>query len=576
MSRRWRGLAATWRMGLVLAVLASSHVACREPQSQPRWQAAGNLTPRRGGALRFSTADSVNSLDPAIAYDEISIYMTAHLFDTLVGYAPAMPGGASGAATVLEPRLAESWQLSEDGKMLRFHLRADLRYHDGAPIVAGDFKYALERVLRMQDSPFGSFLLPVAGAEAVRQGRADHCAGIRVLDDRTLEFELTRRDASFLYILAMKFAAPLRREAAERAGAALRREPLASGPYQLVSWEEGQRVTLKRSPHHWDTRRGWLDEIVLLENVPRDVELLMFERGELDVCYQPPAPGYLWLHSQPAWRPHMQRTVMMNAFGERMNVTRPPFNDVRVRRALNYAVNKEHLAVLLHGTAEPAHGILPPGMFGRDDAIAPYPHDPGRARSLLREAGYPDGFAVEYATLTGDEPRKLATALQADLAEVGVRITIRELSLPAYLAAVGSRDGPGLSFTSWTQDYPDPSSFVDLRFHSRMITDQASINDTFYANPVVDGLIDEARGELDRTRRRDKYLSIEKILYDDAPWIWGYHRATVEVLQPYVKSYQAHPVWVRDFSYAWLDLDDKGRRVPASEVATAPASERPR
>ena len=87
---------------------------------------------------------------------------------------------------------------------------------------------------------------------------------------------------------------------------------------------------------------------------------------------------------------------------------------------------------------------------------------------------------------------------------------------------------------------------------------------------------DLVRGELDRTRRRDKYLAIEKILYDDAPWIWGYHRATVEVLQPYVKSYQAHPVWVRDFSYAWLDLDDQGRRVPASEVTTAPVSERPR
>ncbi len=542
---------------LALALLSP---ACREPESQPRWQAAGNLHPRRGGDLRAATSESLRTLDPAVAYDEVSTAVGAHLFDTLVGYGP----GTAPSPTALVPRLAQSWRVSADGRTLTFHLRPNLRYHDGAPILASHFKLALERALRSPDSPFGTFLHQVVGAELLRAGKASDCAGVRAPDDHTLEIELTGPDASFVYVLAMKFTAPLSPAHLARAGDDLRRRPLASGPYQLASWREGQELVLARNPHHWDADRGYLDHITLLENVPRDVELLMFTRGELDVCYQPSAPGYLWLQTQPGWRPYQRRTGLMNVFGERINVTRPPFDDVRVRRALNYAVNKQHLVRLLHGTAEPAHGLLPPGMFGRDDALPPYPHDPERARRLLAEAGHPNGFEVEYATLAGDEPRKLAASLQADLAEVGVRLRIRELSLPAYLAAVSSPDGPALSFTSWNQDYPDPTSFVDVRFHSRAISPRSSINDSFYANPALDVLIDDARGELDPTRRRILYGRIERILYDDAPWIWEYHRAVVEIVQPYVRGYQPHPVWLRDFTYTWLDLDPNGRRVPRS------------
>lgn len=545
-------------LAAALALLAS----CSEPQGQPRWQAAGIPGPRRGGSITIATAETVPTLDPAVAYNEISTYLAAHLFDTLLGYPPALDT-AGASPSELVPLLAESYQVLDGGTRLRFALRPGLRYADGTPILASHFVFALERVLTTAASPFASFLRPIVGAQELRDGKAKSCTGLRALDERTLEITLSGPDASFLYVLAMKFSAPLSPEHAARVGDELRRHPLASGAYSLQQWQEGRRVVLHRNPHHWDTRRGWIEEITFLENVPRDIELLLFERGELDTCYQPSAPGYLWLTRQAAWAPHLRRLDLMISFGERMNVTRPPFDDVRVRRALNYAVNKDHLIRLLYGTATPSHGLLPPGMFGRATDLTPYPHDPAKARALLAEAGYPKGFDLDYTTLAGDEPRKLAASLQADLAEVGVRLHVRELSFPAYLASVGSRQGPPFSFSSWIQDYPDPTSFVDLRFHSRMISDEAAVNDTFYANPEVDALIDRARAEQDRNERARLYQRIEHLLYRDVPWIWGYHRAAIEAVQPYLKAYQPHPVWLRDYSYAWLDLDDQGRRVPA-------------
>jgi ABC-type transport system substrate-binding protein len=571
-----RGWTATAALALLLLFFVSG---CQQRDEGPRWRAAGGDQPRRGGTLRFSTANNVRSLDPAIAYDEVSFYAEQHLYDTLVGYPPARPARRAPAAPSaptteilaisdakarlqLTPQLAESWTISEDGLRLRFVLRPGLRYHDGQPILAGDFKYALERVLRTADSPFGGFLTNVAGAQELREGKALACSGLRVLDDRQLEITLKTRDASFLYMLAMKFATPLRKDHVLSTGAELRRRPLASGPYMLASWKEGQRLVLVRNPYHWDEHRGYIDELQLLENIPSDVQLLMFERGELDTCFQPMAPDYLWLVDQPRWAPYIHRVGLMNVFGERINVTRPPFHDVRVRRALNYAFNKHHTTRLLYGTATIAHGMLPPGMLGRDDALQPYPYDPARAKQLLAEAGYPDGFETEYVTLSGDEPRKLAASLQADLAQVGIRLKIVVMSIPAYQSAVASKDGPPLSFTSWTQDYPDPTNFFDMRFHSRLIAEEGSLNDSFYADPAADALMDQARAERDPERRAALYRQLERLLYDAAPWIWGYHRAATEIIQPYLLDYTPHPVWIRDFSSSWLDLDREGRRVP--------------
>lgn len=529
---------------LVLAV-----IACGSRDRGPRWQAAGATTPREGGTLRVASKDGITTLDVATAYDPTSIYALHAIVDGLVGY--------DATGTGIEPRLAERWEVSADGLVYRFTLRADVRYGDGRAIVAADFERGLERVLKMKDSPFTSYLSTIAGAQDVVDGKATDCAGIVVIGERELEVRLATANAALLYVLAMPFASPLREDHGD-----LRTKPVASGPYDVAVWDEGQRIELVRRAHYHDPTRQRLERIMMLENVPRDAQFMMFERGELDAAERLSAPDYLWLRSQPAWAPYVQDRPMMTAYGSRMNTRVKPFDDRRVRQALNHAVNKRSIVKLLNGTVVAAHGALAPGAFGRDDAIAPYPYDPDKARALLREAGYPDGFEVQYVTLADEQAEKLAVSLQSDLAKVGVKVEISIVTFPTYATITAKPSGPPFSISTWAGDFPDPTSLVDPLFHSRGIADENATNSSFYSNPELDTLLDEARGERDATKRAALYRRAERILYDDAPWIWGYHEMATEVVQPYVKAYTPHPVWIRDFTTAWLDLGSDGEPVP--------------
>jgi ABC-type transport system substrate-binding protein len=287
----------------------------------------------------------------------------------------------------------------------------------------------------------------------------------------------------------------------------------------------------------------------------------MFERAELDAAEKLAVPDYLFVIGEPAWQPYVHRTLTLNVFGSRMNVRVKPFDDVRVRRALNYALDKRHTARLLNGTTEPAHGILPPGMLGRDPDLAPYPHDVARARALLAEAGYPNGLDLDYVTTQDEETQKVTASLQSDLAEAGVRVRITVMSFATFTTAWNQPTGPAFSYAGWGVDFPDPTNFFDPLFHSSSIKKADSTNNTFYANPALDALIDQARAELDPAKRAALYRRAERILYDDAPWIWDYHRLATEVTQPYVQGYQPHITWGRDFTSAWLDVGPDGSPV---------------
>ncbi len=537
-----------------LLALALALIACNAPDRGPRFRAAGAASPQAGGTLRLSMRDAVRSLDPAYTYDEASQWVLHAMADTLVDYEPG--------STRLAARLAERWERSSDGRTYRFWLRDGLRYADGTPIVAADFKHALERTLSRADSPFQSFLQDVDGAADLIARKAEGCRGIRVRGERELEIALASPNPAFLSILAMKVAAPLPAAHVRAAGDELRRRPLASGPYRLAAWSEGERLVLERNPHYHDPARQRPERIVILENVPRDVQFLMFERGELDLAERLSAPDLLWLRGRADWAPYLQAQVQMNALGARFDVTRKPFDDRRVRQALNYALNKSYTTKLLTGTTTPAHGILPPGVPGRDDDLPPYPHDPAKARALLAEAGYGAGLRLRYTTIPDEEAGKLAASMQADFAAVGVELEIQLLSFPAYLTQVGKREG-GLPFSyqGWIGDFPDPIAFLDAKFHSSRISDEGSLNDSFYANPELDRLLDAARAELDPEARAAMYRRAERILYDDAPWIWNYHQMMIEVHQPYVRGYRLHPIWLRDLTTAWLDLGPDGEPV---------------
>lgn len=522
----------------------------------PRFEPYGNVAPRRGGVLKVAITEDARSFDPAIAYDEMSMYGMHFLFDTLIDYAPA----TSANPLELVPALATAWNLSEDGTLYHFDLRPGVVYSDGQPVVAGDFKYALERILSMADSPFGQFLTPVVGAREMLDGKASSADGIVVIDDHTLEIRLTEPDASFLMVLAMKFATPQKRSHIEAVGKEIRSRPLGTGPFVLKEWDEGSRMVFARNPNYWDPEVPFLDGIDMLANMPRDTGFLKFESGDLDLVDRLSSADYVWIAKQASWQPFVFNEPQMNSYGEKMDCSRPPFSDKRVRQAMNYAVNKDHVIKLLNGRGVIAHGILPPGMFGFNSTLKPYPHDPAKARDLLAQAGYPNGFSIEYVTLADAQAEKLAQSMQADLKAVGIEMTIRLMTFPTYLTASGKRGEVPFGFGSWLMDYPDPSNFMDVKFHSRMIADENANNDSFYNNPEVDRLIDQARRMTDQATRKRLYERLEVLLYDEAPWLWSYHQSYIEVRQPYVMNYAPHPVWIRDYRRTWLDVGPTGER----------------
>jgi oligopeptide transport system substrate-binding protein len=526
--------------------------ACNAPDRGPRFHAAGHTTPQNGGTLRFATKDQVRTLDPTIEAEEVSSYAVHAIYETLIDYEPAVRGDdRSGFAIVL--RLAARYEISPDALEYHFWLRDGIAFSDGTPVVAGDFVYSLERAMTRDDSPFTGYLTDIAGSADVIAKKTLHCTGLATPTPRELVIRLAKPNMAFLEILTMSFATPLSRAFVTRVGDQIQSQTLGTGPFVLGTWDQGRRLVLTKNPRYWDAGAIHLDHIELLENIPRDTQFLMFESGELDAAERLAAPDYLWIVDQTAWAPYVQSRAVMNAYGSRMNVTKKPFDDRRVRQALNYAIDKGHEQKLLNGAAVQAHGILPPGVFGRDDTIAPYPHDPAKARALLAAAGYPNGFDTDYVIMNDDEAERLASSLQGDLAEVGVRVHISLMSFATYVTAVGAKDGPAFSKGSWIADFPDPINFLDARFTTEMIHDENSNNDSFYSNPELDALLAAAHGEPDRAAREAMYHRAERILYDDAPWIWEYHQLMTEVIQPYVAGYSLHPIWLRDYARTWLD-----------------------
>jgi ABC-type transport system substrate-binding protein len=275
---------------------------------------------------------------------------------------------------------------------------------------------------------------------------------------------------------------------------------------------------------------------------------MMFERGELDMLFSIPAPDFVRLTTDPAWKPYISSLPVNETVYLSLNCELAPFTDRRVRQALNYAVDKERIVKLINGRGVPARGVLPPLLPGYNPRLRGYPHDPEKARRLLAEAGYPDGFTVPlWAVADSGSWLKIAEAVQQDLAEVGVRADIRPVAYGIFDEAVGRRRTVPLALTSWPQDYPDPSNFLDVLFRSDRLTEARCNNTAFYASTHVDALLEAASRETDPAQRLRRYQKAEEAVVEDAPWVFLYHPTDYRVCQPWVHGFHMHPVWAARF-----------------------------
>jgi ABC-type transport system substrate-binding protein len=471
----------------------------------------------------------VRTLDPARGYDTYSVAVIHTLATGLLDY---------DEKTNLRPDLAASWSASEDRRKYAFTLHPGIRFANGRPVTSRDFKYALERVLDPATaSPGASFYQAIEGAAAFRQHRANQVSGIRTPDDDHIGFRLAEPSAVFPYTLAMTFAAAVPREVVEKAGPGFGDQPVGAGPYRLVQWSRGRSLDLERiAPEPPHPQKIHLDLAI-----PDTTQMARFQTGALEATSSVPAADLPQLMADPKWSDRLATAVVNQTWYMGMNTRRPPFDDERVRQAVNYAVDREKQARLA-GAGQPAYQILPPQMPGYEPDYRPYPRDLQKARDLLAQAGHPGGVDAVMLIVAEEPWRRRAQGLQADLQEAGIRVQIRELEFATYLSAY-KQESAQCWYGGWFQDFPDPSNFLEVLFSSKNITPKDSLNSTRYANPEVDRLLEHGRRMPLDDARLALYREVQRKVMADAPWAPLYYEVEAHAHQRNVTGAEPHPVW---------------------------------
>jgi ABC-type transport system substrate-binding protein len=234
-----------------------------------------------------------------------------------------------------------------------------------------------------------------------------------------------------------------------------------------------------------------------------------------------------------------------------LNCEMAPFTDVRVRRAMNHAINRPRIVSFLAGRGTLANGVLPPQMPGFNPQLKGYDYNPDKARALLKEAGLEGKFPRLEMWYSTNEPwyEKAAQSIQADLKKVGADISIRGVRYAELKAKAGGRKGIEMAMMGWLMDYTDPANFFDPLLNGRSITQTSSLNRAFYSNPQVNKTLDAALSERDRAKRMAMYREVEKQIVADAPWVFLHHTERYAAQQPWVEGFKLHPMWSQRLEY---------------------------
>jgi ABC-type transport system substrate-binding protein len=411
--------------------------------------------PVQGGSIVVTYKDDMATLDPAIGYDWQNWSMINAMFSRLVDY--------KAGTTELEPSLATSYMISPDGLTYTFKLNPKAKFTNGRKVVAADVKYSIERAVNPKtQGPGAGFFHSIVGADKVTDGSATTMDGITAVDDETVKFTLTQPDATFLNVLALNFASAVPKEAVEAEGADFGKKPVGSGAYILKEWVTGQHLVFVRNPDYFRQRPN-LDQFTIEIGQEPLVAILRLQKGEVDIAGDgiPPAK-YLEMKNSPDSAQMIVDRDQLETSYITMNTTKKPLDDVRVRQAINMAMNKDRIVKIINGRATVANQVLPPGMAAYDKSYKGYPYDIEGAKKLMADAGLKDGFStVLYAMNTDPNPR-IAQAIQQDLAAIGIKAEIKALAQPEVIAAGGNKDQAALTWSGgmgWIADFPDGSDF---------------------------------------------------------------------------------------------------------------------
>jgi len=448
----------------------------------------------------------------------------------------------------LMPDIAQSWEVFEGGRNYVFHLRNDARWSDGVPVTAQDFEYAWKRILDPRDRRWCVWLLDIKHARDYHQGLISdtELLGVRALDDFTLAVELEGPTSYFPYLMAFLVGYPMPRHVVEVHGDAWAEldNIVTNGPFRLVSWKRGESLVLERNPTYYGRFKGNLErvECAFLSGQPTKF-LQMYEEHKLDICDGLPIAVLAGARQRFAGDYLFGPWMSTDFLG--FDVSRPPFHDVRVRRAFGLATDRETLSdIILRGYAFPATGgFLPPGMPGHSPGIS-LPYDPEAARNLLAEAGYPGGrgFPTIDCLARDDPGHDLACKyLQAHwLENLGVEITWNKVEWASFYDLM-SKGTPHLWMVGWYADYPDPDDVLRVQWW---------LGFGGWQNEIYNKLVEDARRVMDQSERMRMYQQADKILIEEVPVLPLCYGCSHLLVKPWVRNLFTSPLkW-----WSWKDV----------------------
>lgn len=481
---------------------------------------------KSGGALTFAWEVEPTTLDPITPSDNITIYTILNVFEQLVRV------NADGSG--LEPGLAASWDISTDGLTYTFHLREGAKFSDGSPVTAEDAAFSLDRV-RGEESNWSSQFVVIDSVTAS--------------DPSTLVVTLKEPSAVFLARLALFSASIVPEAAVTSQGKAFGDKPIGSGPFMVSDWQRGVKLDLAKNPNYWEAGKPYLDSVTFLLAPEANSRALQLQSGEVDIARPIAFNALEQLEADPALvvqtNPQLRSDVIL------LNTTKPPFGDPLVRQALNYAVDKEAiLKAVYFGNGTVSNTYLPqmPGWW--DESIPPYEYDVAKAKQLLAQSKYPDGFETELMLTSSDlSAQPVGLIIKQNLAAIGVKVKLLTLESASEWSRI--TDGDFEMDKEWaTSDILDPDQMTTFMvvFHER-----AKSYWTRYYNPQVEEWAFAAQTEMDDAKRHELYSQIQAQVTKDAPFIFLYYLPDTSAFQSYVKGYEVLPTGNYRLQDVWLD-----------------------
>ena len=460
-----------------------------------------------------------------------------NIFDRLVDVEVGTDGNSK-----IVPSLAESWDISDDGLEYTFHLRQGVKFHNGNDFTAEDVAYTFHRMLTVEGGVNTEFIDQIKGADELLAGETDTLEGVEVVDDYTIKVALKEPFAGFLASISSPGVSIYDSEATEAAGDQFGMDPavtVGTGPFEFSSWSFNNQLVLTRNEDYWKGASG-LPGVVIKIIPDTETQSMMFESGELDILDLDYAADSVDRFTE-TYPDQIVQGPRVGIVYFTMNFNKEPFQDVRVRKAVQMSIDRQAILDALYGgRGQVEQGIFPHGLIGFNPDQEEIKYDPEAAKALLAEAGYADGFDMEIAAdSSASDTMTMALEIVSDqLAEVGIRAEIKNYDESTWLETRKSGE-LGSFISTWSADYNDPDNFIYTFFGNEEKTRIRSIN---YPDTEVMERVAKARTIVNEDERLAEYKALEeKLIHEDAAWVPMFSRLHLFAVSKRVQGFA--PLW---------------------------------